>query len=128
MCAIYSINYFIRVRSHQKHYKHIVYEYGFNTFSNRCIPQVKCTACCFIKFLFIVQRDGFPTSPFSLPVSLLHLLFRLFKHQYKLVLVGESEGFPSSPEKEFSKIAFRHGSDSYTSMTNWISFILEECY
>lgn len=100
------LNYFIRVRSHQKHYKHIVYEYGFNTFSNRCIPQVKCTACCFIKFLFIVQHDGFPTSPFPLPASLLHLLFQLFKHQYKLVLVGELEAFLQVLKKNFQKLLF----------------------
>lgn len=63
--------------------------------SDRRIPQVKYTGmctCCFIKFLFIVQRDGFPTSlapphphpPPPLLFSSFHLLFRLFEHRDKV--------------------------------------------
>lgn len=86
-CVRYILQIILYALLHQKHYKRIVYGYGFNAFSNRHIPQVKCTACCFIKFLFIVQRPtGFQllfllSSLFS---SSFHLLFRLFEHRYKL--------------------------------------------
>lgn len=55
---------------------------------------------CFIKFLFIVQRDGFPASTSSsLPAFSFHLPFRFLKYRYKFVLVEEPETFFSNVKK-----------------------------